>query len=169
MRGLTTALAGMSLILAPVAAIAAEFTAETDNALEACVKAAVEKLPGYVTGWRIDWPPGGLAIKVDVLATNDRVWELGCEGGAIVREKSTRTPGDYQSVRTRVMVPERSARQTAAAAYPKGDLLKMKYGRAWRGRVYYTYTFNLPDGREAVVQVNTATGRIDETSSERKG
>jgi hypothetical protein len=169
MRGLTATLTGMSLALACAAAVSGEFTPETDDAIEACINAAVERLPGLVNGWQIERPTGTGAIRVDVLATNDRIWQFGCEGGAIVRQKSTNNSGDYQTSRKRVVIPERSARQTAAAAYPNGELLQMKYGRAWKGRVYYTYFFKLPDGREATVQVNTATGRIDETSSERKG
>jgi hypothetical protein len=164
MRSLSILLAGMSLILVPAITVAAEFTAETDSAIEACVTAAVDKLPGIVTGWRID----GATIRINVLATNNRIWELGCTNGAIVSEKSTNGSGEYQTVRARVMASERLARQTAAATYPKGDLFQMKYGRAWKGKIYYTYTLRLPDGREATVQVNSATGRVDETSTERK-
>ena len=72
MRSLSKLLAGMSLILVPAITVAAEFTAETDSAIEACVTAAVDKLPGIVTGWRID----GSTIRVNVLATNNRVWEM---------------------------------------------------------------------------------------------
>ena len=169
MRGLTATLTGMSLILASAAALSGEFTPETDDAIESCINAAVERLPGVVNGWQIERPTGTVAIRVDVLATNDRVWQLGCEGGAIVRSKSTFASGDYQTSRKRVVVPERSARQTAAATYPNGELLQMKYGRAWKGRVYYSYFFKLPDGRDATVHVDTATGRVDETTSERKG
>jgi len=153
----------MGLTLVPAIIIAAEFTAETDSAIEACVTAAVDKLPGIVTGWRID----GATIRVNVLATNNRVWELGCSNGAIVSERSTSGSGEYQTVRARVMASERLARQTAAATYPKGDLFQMKYGRTWKGKIYYTYALRLPDGREAAVQVNSATGRVDETSTQR--
>jgi hypothetical protein len=163
MRALRIVLAGMNLILVSATTVAAEFTAETDGAIEACATAALDKLPGIVIGWRID----GATIRVNVLATNDRVWELGCSKGAIVSEKSTYGSGEYQTVRARVMASERLARQTAAATYPKGDLFQMKYGRAWKGRFYYTYTLRLPDGRQALVQVNSATGRVDETSTER--
>ena len=164
MRSLSILLAGMSLILIPAITVAAEFTAETDSAIEACVTAATDKLPGIVTGWRID----GSTIRVNVLTTNDRVYEMVCSNGAIVSDKSTGGSGQYQTVRARVMASERLARQTAAATYPKGDLFQMKYGRTWKGKIYYTYTLRLPDGREATVQVNSATGRVDETSTERK-
>lgn len=164
MRSLSKVLAGMSLILVPAITAAAEFTAETDSSIEACVTAAVDKLPGIVTGWRID----GSTIRVNVLATNNRVWELLCSNGAIVSQRNTSGSGEYQTVRARVMASERLARQTAAATYPKGDLFQMKYGRTWKGKIYYTYTLRLPDGREAVVQLNSATGRVDETSTERK-
>ena len=109
-----------------------------------------------------------IGFDVELVGTDDRVYGMRCEGGTIV--KSERKPGNkkYEMLSTRHRVEEPDARQLAGAEYSGAELNHMKYELTWRGNPYYSYDFQLPDGRTANVKVNAATGKIYETSSKRK-
>ncbi|HZR01640.1 MAG TPA: PepSY domain-containing protein [Burkholderiales bacterium] len=147
---------------------AAEFGPEVDRAINTCLDAARKQHVGQPTGWDLQWGPGGLAFLVELVAQDNRVYQMRCEAGNIVKEERKAGLKQYEMVSTRHRVEEPEARQTAAAEYNGGELTHMEYDLNWRGNPYYIYKFNLPDGRIATVSVNAVTGKIDRSNSDRK-
>jgi uncharacterized membrane protein YkoI len=139
-------------------------------ALEACMEAAVQKQEGIVVRWELTANRDPYGFEVDVLAPNDYRWTMKCtEGnvGAPVRKVGNK---DYKKFSGRVKVPEKSARYTAAGAYPHvSEINKMQLDLSgFKGIPYYTYNLSIGDGRVATVVVDATTGEIDSTKSERK-
>jgi len=66
---------------------AAEFTPEMNNALQTCLDTALRQHAGVVTQWEIDSRTSVRSIKLDVVASDDVVWSMKCEGGAIVSDE----------------------------------------------------------------------------------
>jgi len=146
---------------------AAEFSPEVDRAIDACLTAARQQQVGQVIEWNLDWA-SGLGFDVDLVAPDNRVYRMRCEGGAITKSDQKAGTKKYDMLSTRHRVEENEARQLAGTEFRSGELHRMQYELSWRGNPYYSYSFNLPDGRTANVMVNAATGKIDKTSSERK-
>lgn len=165
MRHSITAAALSVLVVGPLSA--AEFGPEVDRAIEQCLDAARRDQVGQVTRWDLEWATG-LAFNLELVSPNDRVWNMRCEGGVIVKSERKAANKKYEMLSTRHRVEEHEARQLAGAEYPGGELHRMVYDLSWRGNPYYNYSFNLRDGRTATVLVNAVTGVIDKTSSERK-
>jgi uncharacterized membrane protein YkoI len=156
-----------SLLAATAQVGAAEYSPELDGAIEACVQAVNQQNGGQILGWQVDWAQGGLGFNFEVVAPDNRVFNLRCEAGTVT--SSERKPGDkkYQMLSSRAKVAESAARQAAAGEYPGADLRRMKYDLTWRGKPSYTYEWGLKDGRTAWIEVNGETGQIDKTKSER--
>jgi len=154
-------------LLGAGAVTAAEFGPEVDRAINQCLDAARQQQVGQVTEWDLDWE-NGLGFDVELVGTDNRVYGMRCEGGTIVKSERKAGNKKYEMLSTRHRVEEPDARQLAGAEYRGAELKRMKYELSWRGNPYYSYDFELPDGRTANVMVNAATGKIDKTSSERK-
>jgi uncharacterized membrane protein YkoI len=156
-----------TLIAAADPAFAAEYTPELDSALQACLDAAVQQHPGYVTQWEVDSRTGGPSFRVDLVASDDLVWALKCEGGKIVSDERKMGNKNYKMLSARGKIPEATCRQAAVEEYPGAELTRMQSALNWKGNPYFTYTFLTPDAREATVEVNAVTGKIDRTHSSR--
>ncbi|MCC7549100.1 MAG: hypothetical protein IT532_15170 [Burkholderiales bacterium] len=154
-------------LLASGAAFAAEFGPEVDRAVNACLDAARQQQVGQVTEWELDWQ-NGLGFDVELVAPDNRVYRMRCEGGAIVKSEQKAGNKKYEMLSTRHRVEEPEVRELASAEFRAAELNRMKYELSWRGHPYYSYSFSLPDGRVGNVMVNAATGKIDKSSSERK-
>ena len=146
---------------------AAEFTPEMNNALQTCLDTALRQHAGVVTQWEIDSRTSVRSIKLDVVASDDVVWSMKCEGGAIVSDERKMGNKNYKMLSSRVKVPETTCRQAAVEEYPGTELNRMQYSLSWKGSPYFTYTFLTSDAREATVDVNAVTGKIDRTYSSR--
>jgi len=147
--------------------LAAEYTPELDSALQTCVDTALQQHPGQVTRWVVDSRAAAPAVRVDIVASDDLVWAMTCEGGKIVSDERKVGNKNYKMLSSRMKVPEATCRQTAVEEYPGTELTRMQYALSWKGAPYFTYTFVTRDGREATVDVNAATGKIDHTHSSR--
>jgi len=154
-------------LLAAGSAAAAEFSPEVDRAIDACLEAARQQQVGQVTQWDLDWK-SGLGFDVELVAPDNRVYRMRCEAGAIVKSDQKAGNKKYEMLSTRHRVEEKDTRQLAGAEFRGAELRQMKYELNWRGNPYYSYAFDLPDGRTGNVMVNAATGKVDRTSSERK-
>jgi uncharacterized membrane protein YkoI len=148
-------------------AYAAEFTPEMDTALQTCIDTALRQHAGIVTQWEMDSRTSALGIKLDVVASDDQVWSMKCEGGAIVSDERKMGNKNYKMLSSRVKVPETTTRRTAVEEYPATELTRMQYSLSWKGSPYFNYTFMTADAREATVEVNAVTGKIDRTYSSR--
>ncbi len=155
-------------------ACGAAFAVEPDTmfpALEACMEAALQKQEGIVFRWELTSNRDPYGFEVDVVAPNDYGWTMRCTEGAVgapVRKVGGNK--DYKKFLSRIKVPEKSARFTAIGAYPHvAEVNKMQLGLSgFKGVPYYTYQLSTSDGRVATVEVNAATGEVDQTKSERK-
>ena len=151
----------------------AAFAVEPDTMfppLEACMEAALQKQEGIVLRWELTSNRDPYGFEVEVLAPNDYRWAMKCTEGAVgapVRKVGNK---DYKKFVSRIKVPEKSARFTAAGAYPHvAEVNKMQLELSgFKGDPYYTYELSTSDGRVATVEVNAATGEIDNTKSKRK-
>ena len=148
-------------------AYASEFTPEMDTALQTCIDTALRQHAGVVTQWEMDSRTSALIIKLDVGASDDLVWSMRCEGGAIVSDERKMGNKSYKMLSSRIKVPEVTARQTAVGEYPGTELTGMQYSLSWRGKPSFTYTFLTQDARQATVEVSGVTGKIDSTYSSR--
>jgi hypothetical protein len=148
-------------------AYASEFTPEMDTALQTCIDTALRQHAGVVTQWEIDSRTSALIIKLDVVASDDLVWSMRCEGGAIVSDERKMGNKSYKMLSSRIKVPEATARQAAVEEYPGTELTGMQYSLSWRGKPSFTYTFLTQDARQATVEVSGVTGKIDSTYSSR--
>lgn len=152
--GATTALADFdaSAIFAPV---------------DACIDMALQQQDGIVVAWKLT-NPQATGVEVDVLAADDRVWNMKCTNGKVSSPERKLGNKNFKMLKSRSKVPEKSARFTAVGSYPIAEVRNMKYETSWKGRPYYSYDMVLNDGREASVDVNAETGQVDRSKSERK-
>ena len=157
----------LALALGPGVALA---ESPTDNfpQIDTCIDAALQQQAGYVVGWKVDRAKEPIALTVDVLAADDKVWSLKCLDAKITGSERKMGTKNYKMLTRSAKVPEVSARFTAASGYALAELRKMDYGLSWKGKPYYTYEMHLNDGRDASVDVNAETGLIDRSKSERK-
>jgi uncharacterized membrane protein YkoI len=163
---LNTALAG-TLIAATGLACAAEYTPELDRVVDSCIEAALNKHPGQVLQWDLDSRADVTSTSLEVVTTEDLVWTIKCEAGAIVSDERRMGNKNYKMLTSRMKVPESTCRQAAVAEYPGTDLTRMRYELNWRGTPSFNYTFQTRDGRDATVEVSAGTGRIERTHSTR--
>ena len=168
MRTLLNTVIASALLAAASSARAVEFTPEVNRGVEACIDAALQKHPGQVIRWDIKSRAEVMSFRVDVVATDDLVWTVQCEAGAMVSDERKLGNMNYKMLSSRVKVPEATSRQVAVEEYPGMDLTGMTYElTTWRRIPHYAYRFLIPDGRDATVEVNAGTGRIDRTYSSR--
>jgi uncharacterized membrane protein YkoI len=158
-------IAALSTTIGP--ACAAEFTPEMDTALQTCIDTALRQHAGVVTQWQVDSRTSVLGIKLGVVASDDQVWAMKCEGGAIISDERMMGNKKYKMLSSRVKIPEATCRQAAVEEYPGTELTDMQYSLSVWGKPSFTYTFLTPDGREATVEVSAVTGKIDRTYSSR--
>jgi len=156
----------IALVLIPASLLAVE-PDQMYPQLDACLDAAKQQQEGLAIRWELIGNEDPYGFEIDVLASNDRVWNMKCSGGKVSDVNRKTGTKSYKMLSGRVKVPELSARFTAATAYPIAELKKMQYGLTWRGRPYFEYEMSLNDGRDATVDVNAETGRIDRSKSER--
>ena len=135
--------------------------------IDACIDLALQQQDGIVVAWKLT-NPQATGVEVDVLAPDDRVWNVKCNNGKVGAPERKLGNKNFKMLKSRAKVPEKSARFTAAGSYPIAEVRTMKYETSWKGRPYYTYEMVLNDGREASVDVNAETGQVDRSKSERK-
>jgi len=135
--------------------------------IDTCIDLALQQQDGIVVAWKLT-NPQATGVEVDVLAPDDRVWNVKCNNGKIGAPERKLGNKNFKMLKSRAKVPEKSARFTAAGSYPIAEVRTMKYETSWKGRPYYTYEMVLNDGREASVDVNAETGQVDRSKSERK-
>jgi uncharacterized membrane protein YkoI len=155
-------------LLAGCSAAMADFDASAVfPPIDACIDLASQQQEGIVIGWKLTNPVAN-NVEVDILAPDDRVWNLKCTNGKVGAPERKLGNKNFKMLKTRAKVPEKSARFTAVGSYPIAEVRTMKYDTSWRGRPYYSYEMVLNDGREASVDVNAETGQVDRSKSERK-
>ncbi len=157
----------LALVLGPGLALA-EGPTDIFPTVDACVDAALQQQEGRLVGWKIESTKEPVALTIDVLAPDDKVWTMKCADGKVSSSERKMGNKNYKMLTSRAKVPEVSARFTAANGYPISELRKMEYGLTWKGKPYYTYEMRLNDGRDATVDVNAESGQIDRSKSERK-
>jgi hypothetical protein len=135
--------------------------------IDGCTDLALQQQDGLVIGWKMN-NPQATSMDIDVVSPDDRVWTMKCTNGKISAPERKLGNKSFKMLKSRSKVPEKSARFTAAGAYPVAEVRNMKYDTSWKGRPYYTYDMVLNDGREANVDVNAETGQVDRSKSERR-
>lgn len=135
--------------------------------IDACIDLALQQQEGIVVAWKLT-NPQATGVEVDVLAQDDRVWNIKCNNGKVGAPERKLGNKNFKMLKSRSKVPEKSARFTAVGSYPIAEVRNMKYETSWKGRPYYSYEMVLNDGREASVDVNAETGQVDRSKSERK-
>ena len=63
-------------------------------------------MPASLLQWEMDSRTSVLSIKLDVVASDDVVWSMKCEGGAIVSDERKMGNKNYKMLSSRVKVPE---------------------------------------------------------------
>jgi uncharacterized membrane protein YkoI len=157
----------LALVLGPGLALA-DGPTDIFPKIDACIEAALQQQEGRLVGWKIESIKEPVALTIDVLAPDDKVWSMKCADGKISASDRKMGNKNYKMLISRTKVPELSARFTAAGSYPIAELRKLEYGLSWKGKPYYTYEMRLNDGRDASTDVNGETGQIDRSKSERK-
>lgn len=157
----------LALVLGPGLALA-DGPTDVFSKIDACIDTALKQQEGRLVGWKIESTKEPVALTIDVLAPDDRVWSMKCADGKVTSSDRKIGNKNYKMLTSRAKVPEVSARFTAATGYPIAELRKMEFGLSWKGKPYYTYEMRLNDGRDATVDVNAETGQIDRSKSERK-
>lgn len=149
-------LAGLTLVGPPAAAHASDNT----EGLDACLAAALQQQEGLVTAWEVE-DGTGRGFLIRIVGPDGKVWSVSCLPATTRIQGPDRSVGtkDYAMLSTRADISEAQARESVRALYP-GRFIDMQYKLNWRGGAVYAYTVVTPDDRDAVVEVDAASGRI---------
>ncbi len=141
---------------------------DSDNTygLDTCLAAALTAHPGLVTRWEVE-DGTGRGFAIEVVTQVGVVWQVNCVPGSSELRGATRSTGvrDYPTLSSRAQIPEPTARETVRTYYP-GRFIRMEYQITWRGGAVYNYRLITADDRQADVEVDASSGRIQRTRSE---
>ena len=129
-----------------------------------CIHAAQQQQrDGMITGWQVE---GTDAVSVTMLMPDYQRTEMQCNRGMINRTTTLLGGRDFGMLHARQGVSEAAARAKAGTVYSAGNLRGMEYTLDWFGNPYYRYSLTTPDGREAVVEIDAKSGKIESTHSD---
>lgn len=134
----------------------------TGEGLDACLAAALKERPGVLQGWKDVSTANDARYVISIVSNEGKLGDAPCSASA---------PGNLQfeeriGIRrldsySRIKVPEVSARSTAPQLFNGPvKVVKMEIDFNWKGQPAYEYRLILPTGREAVAQVDTASGEL---------
>lgn len=154
-KNLSCALAALCVSIAAGAAYADAGT--VGEGLDACLAAAMKERPGFLHGWK---DVSGGSYVISIVNAEGKIADAVCNSAAPSNFQfkdrfGLRMTGTYE----RITVPEVSARSTAPQLFAGPvRIVEMSVDFKLSGQPAYEYRLVLPNGREAMAQVDTLSG-----------
>ena len=105
-----------SALLAGCSAAMADFDASAIfPPIDACIDLALQQQEGIVIGWRLD-NAQATAVDVDILAPDDRVWNMKCNNGKVGAPERKLGNKNYKMLKSRVQGSRRNRRASPPSA-----------------------------------------------------
>lgn len=135
--------------------------------MEACLDAALDTIPGNARKLEMKMEGDDPTYEFDIEATADgQTYNVECNAEeGFVTEVERETDANDPVFKKYAKISEVEARQIALDFIP-GDVVSMEYEVGMEGHVTYEYDILNVHGREYKVDVNAATGEIEEANLE---
>ena len=138
----------------------------TGDSLGVCVKAALSAHDGKIVKFEMKTEQKKPVYEFDIESTDGTAWDIECsvKTGKIT-EIEQEVKADDAKFKATAKVTEADAKATAIAAFA-GTVAAVEYELEADGSASYEFDITEADGEEIKVEVNAATGKIDEHSYE---
>lgn len=135
--------------------------------LERCVPTVLAKYPGEVLQAVLKSEGGKATWEIEIDAGGGKLWDIECSGvdGKLTEAETRVTSADAPGFKEKVKFTEAQATETALAKYP-GKVERVEYEIEADGRVVYEFDIKPTSGPDWRVEVDAATGKITESSTE---
>ncbi len=135
--------------------------------METCLDAALDTIPGNPRKLEMKMEGDDPTYEFDIEATaDDNTYNVECNAeDGLVTEVEREVEANDPIFKKYAKISEAEARQIALEFIP-GDVVSMEYEVGMEGNVTYEYDILNVHGREYKVDVNAATGQIEEANLE---
>lgn len=135
--------------------------------MEACLDAALDTIPGNPRKLELKMEDDDPTYEFDIEATVDgQTYNVECNAEeGFVTEVEREVEANHPVFKKYAKISEAEARQIALDFFP-GDVVSMEYEVGMEGNVTYEYDILNVHGREYKVDINAATGEIEEANLE---
>lgn len=166
-RPLLRALGGTLLAAACLASGALPAAPEAGGGFERCRQAVLALREGRIVKVELKLERGARLYEFDIRGPDGRDWDLECEpaSGEVLEIEQELTAASHPEFAARAALTEAAARDIALAAYP-GDIIELEYELESSGLAVYEFDILMPDGRVLKVEVDAASGDMDEADLE---
>ncbi|MDT8406957.1 MAG: PepSY domain-containing protein [Methylococcales bacterium] len=134
--------------------------APANNALDTCVKSALEQHPGQIVSLRSEIEDNKPQFELDIQGHDGVSWEVECQttNGAIT-ETEREIAADASAFSSKGKVRLDAALKTALDKYP-GTVVRTEYELEANGGVAYEFDIKATDGQILEVEVDAITGKL---------
>jgi uncharacterized membrane protein YkoI len=153
-----------ALFLTPAAFAAGKFP---DGNFEKAMKAALAKHPGEVLTVEAELNKGKPQYEFDIKSVDGKEWEVEVDAktGKVIEEEQEVADANDAVFKSKAKVTQEDAKKTALAKYP-GEVVESEFSIESDGNPSYEFDIKMKDGKEMEVEVDAATGKINDEEEE---
>lgn len=135
--------------------------------METCMKAALAKHPGEVLTLEAEISKGKAQYEFDIKDKDGKEWEVEClaKTGKVIEEEQEFANADDPAFKAKAKITQDEARKIALDKYP-GEVVDSEFSIESDGSPSYEFDIKTADGKEMEVEIDAATGKLDEEPEE---